>query len=361
MTLKYLLAKEFLQIRRNPFLPKLIFIFPIIIMCVMPWVMNMEVINIVVDVVDNDRSASSQQLVHRIEASNYFIFNGQKPSYNDALKDVERSNADVIVVIPQHFERNQVGGGSPQVLIAANAVNGTKGAMGSIYLSNIVQTSRPQLSPATRLPAETLYLYNKNLNYKLFMIPALMAILIMLMCGFLPALNIVGEKEAGTIEAINVTPVSKWSFILAKLIPYWLIGMVVMTICFVLAWAVYGITSAGSLPLIYLLAVLMALIFSGIGLIISNYNETMQQAMFVMWFIVVCLILLSGLFTPVRSMPQWAQLTTYVNPMHYFIDAIRTVFVRGGDFQSIASQVATLAAFALVVNTWAVWSYKKNH
>ena len=360
MTIKYLIQKEFLQIQRNAFLPKLIIIYPIVIMCVMPWVMNMEIKNIVVDVVDNDHSPLSQRLADRIEASNYFISNGQKDTYQEALEDVEQSKADVIVKIPQHFERDHVNGHNPQVLIAANAVNGTKGNMGAAYLSNIViQHVAPELSALTS-KVSTLYLYNKNLDYKLFMIPSLMAILIMLMCGFLPALNIVGEKESGTIEAINVTPVSKWSFILAKLIPYWVIALIVMTVCFILAWAVYGITSAGSLFLIYLLAILLAFIFSGFGLIISNYNETLQQAMFVMWFFVVCLLLLSGLFTPVRSMPHWAYMTTYVNPMHYFIDAIRTVFVRGGDFQSIAHQVFALLGFATIMDVWAVVSYKKN-
>ena len=362
MTLKYLLRKEFLQIRRNAFLPKLILVFPVMIMCVMPWVMNMEVKNIVVDVVDNDRSTTSTQLVHRLEASDYFVFGGQKANYCDALDDVENSNADVVVEIPPHFERSLVRGEKPRILVAANAVNGTKGSMGTQYASSVVTQ---HLAPARLMDTldkkvSVLYLYNKHLNYKLFMIPSLMAILMMLMCGFLPALNIVGEKENGTIEAINVTPVKKWEFILAKLIPYWLIALVVMTVCFVLAWAVYGLTSAGPLWLVYLLAMLLAFIFSGLGLVVSNYNDTMQQAVFVMWFFVVCLMLLSGLFTPVRSMPHWAYLTTYVNPMHYFIDAIRTVFVRGGDFASVAHQVLALAIIAGVMNTWAVVSYRKN-
>lgn len=361
MTLIYLLRKEILQIRRNAFIPRLILMFPIMMMCVMPWVMNMEVKNIVVDVVDHDRSTLSSQLVHRIEASHYFIFGGQKANYAEALKDVERSAADIIVEIPPHFERDMTRAQAPQILVAANAVNGTKGSMGSAYLGNIITTHIG--GQAAKQPAalvSTLYLYNKHLNYKVFMIPSLMAILIMLMCGFLPALNIVGEKEKGTIEAINVTPVKKWQFILAKLIPYWVIGLIVMTVCFVLAWAVYGITSAGSLALIYLLAMLLALIFSGMGLIISNYNDTMQQAVFVMWFFVMCLLLLSGLFTPVRSMPHLAYLTTYANPVHYFIDAIRTVFVRGGDFSCIAHQVLALAVIAVIMNVWAVTSYRKN-
>ena len=347
--LKYLLQKEFLQIRRNSFMPKIIFIFPIMVMCVMPWVMNQEVKNIRVDVVDIDRTMQSQQLVHQIEASNYFIFNGQKATYQEAMKDIETSKTDIILEIRDG-----------QYLIAANAVNGTKGSIGSTYLSQIVTAHVMPNVSAIQSKANTLLLYNKGQNYKVFMIPALMGILMMMLCGFLPALNIVGEKEKGTIEQINVTPVSKWSFILAKLIPYWIIGLVVLTLCLVLSWLVYGITCQGPLLLVYLLAILLALFFSSFGLIVSNYSDTMQQAMFVMWFFVVCLMLLSGLFTPARSMPDWAYLTTYVNPMHYFVDAIRTVFVRGGTFQSIAHQVLALAAIASIMAIWAVKSYKKN-
>ena len=127
MTLRYLIQKEFLQIRRNAFLPRLIIIFPIMIMCVMPWVMQMEVKNIRVDVVDIDRTTESQRLVHDIEASNYFIFNAMQPTYHEAMKDIERGKADIILEIRDG-----------KYLIAANAVNGTKGAMGSAYLSQIV-------------------------------------------------------------------------------------------------------------------------------------------------------------------------------------------------------------------------------
>ena len=343
--IRYLIQKEFLQIRRNSFMPKIIFIFPIMVMCVMPWVMNQEVKNIRVDVVDNDRSTLSQQLVHRIEASNYFIFNGQKATYKDALKDIETSKADIILEIRDG-----------KYLIAANAVNGTKGSIGSAYLSQIV-TSR---QPISNSQFSIFNLYNKGQNYKVFMIPALMGILMMMLCGFLPALNIVGEKEKGTIEQINVTPVSKWSFILAKLIPYWIIGLLVLSLCLLLSWLVYGITCQGPLLLVYLLAILLALFFSSFGLIVSNYSDTMQQAMLVMWFFVVCLMLLSGLFTPTRSMPDWAYLTTYVNPMHYFVDAIRTAFVRGGTFQDIAHQVMALLILSSIMGVWAVKSYKKN-
>lgn len=370
MILTYLIQKEFIQISRNALLPRLILLFPIAIMCIMPWVMNMEVKNIRVDVVDNAHSVLSQQMVHQIEASSYFVFNGQKATYSDALRDIEKSDADVVLTIPRHFGRDmdlqlQSHGfaiptaQNPQILITANAADPTKGSMGASYLSQIVMQhgSRPS---TLRSQFSTLYLYNKNQNYKVFMIPALMGILLMLFCGFLPTLNIVGEKEAGTIEQMNVTPVGKITFILSKLIPYFIIALFVMTVCFVLSWLIYGITCRGSLPLVYLISILLAMIFSGIGLTISNYSDTMQQAIFVIWFIVVCLMLLSGFFTPVRSMPDWVQYIVAVNPVHYYIDAIRTVFVRGGGMSAIWQEVVALAAFALIMDAWAIVSYKKN-
>lgn len=355
MILRYLIEKEFKQIRRNAFLPKMIIMFPIVIMLVIPWITNLEIKNISLLVVDNDRTTTSQRLVHEMEASNYFIFKGMSSSYDEAVKEMEKGNADIIAVIPQHYSRDLVNARPAHILIASNSVNGTKGSMGAAYLSNIV------VSSTGKLPISVLNLFNTYQDYKVFMIPALMAILLILFCGFMPALNIVGEKEVGTIEQINVTPVGKFSFIMAKIIPYWVIGLVVMTICFILSWAVYGITSAGPLAVIYLLAIIMALIMSSLGLIISNYSSTMQQAMLVMWFCMVCFILLSGLFTPVRSMPDWAQYLTEINPMHYFIDAMRIVFIRGGSLFEIMPQFIALMSFSTVMGTWAVMSYRKNN
>ncbi|MCF2655001.1 ABC transporter permease [Prevotella loescheii] len=358
--LKYLIQKEFLQIRRNSFLPRLIILFPIMMMCVMPWVMNQEVKNIRVDVVDNDRSTLSRQLIHSIEASNCFIFNGQKPTYEAALKDIEKMDADVVMVIPQHFSSDIIKKRNPQVLIAANAVNGTKGSIGASYLSRIITIKVSLSAEIIQSEVSALFLYNKHLNYKVFMIPALFAIVMMLMCGFLPTLNIVGEKEAGTIEQINVTPVPKRAFILAKLIPYWIIALFVIVVCLVLSWLIYDITCQGPLWLVFALAMLLALFWSSFGLVISNYSDTMQQAIFVMWFFVVCMLLLSGLFTPARSMPHAAYLTTYINPMHYFVDAIRTVFVRGGGLNNVAHQIVALLAIGMIMGAWAVRSYKKR-
>lgn len=374
MMLFSLLQKEFIQILRNTFVPKLVVVYPILIICVAPWIMNMEVKNITIDVVDSDHSTTSQRFLHRIEASKYFIFHGQPATYTDALAHLNDGQVDVIMEIPPHYEHDLVASQSsegklkmPSVQIVANAANAQKGGIGTGYLSQIImqmvqeeaktgikvgEMSSPEIS--------VMNLYNRQLNYKVFMIPVLIGLLVMLLCGFLPALNIVGEKESGTIEQINVTPVSKTAFIFSKLLPYWIIGMLVISLCLLLSWAVYGIVSVGSLWLVYLLAMLLALVFSGLGLIVSNYSNTMQQAMLLMWFFVVLMMLLSGMFTPIRSMPIWAQHIVQLNPMQYFVSAIRTVFIRGGNWESIQQQLIILAGFVMLLDGWAVWSYRKN-
>ena len=246
------------------------------------------------------------------------------------------------------------------MLVAANAVNGTKGAIGSLYLSQVIVQAVVPEAQAIREQFHSYTLYNRSQNFKLFMIPALFGIVMMLMTGYLPTLNIVAEKEKGTIEQMNVTPVSRGSFILSKLIPYWLIALLATTMCLLVAWLLYGIVPVGNIAWVYLLVMLLAFFFSSLGLVISNRSDTMQQAIFVMWFFVMNILLLSGLFTPTRSMPAAAYLTTYVNPMSYFIDAMRTVFVRGGNFGSIFHQVVALAVIDSLMGFWAVMSYKKN-
>ena len=347
MTLRYLIQKEFLQIRRNAFLPRLIVLFPIMIMCVMPWVMQMEVKNIVVDVVDIDRSVESQRLVQQVAASNYFIFGGQKATYAEAMKDIEKGRADVILEIRDG-----------KYLIAANAVNGTKGAMGSAYLSQII-TAPAQYAAIPSQPS-VLTLYNKGQNYKLYMIPALFAIVMMLMTGFLPTLNIVGEKEAGTIEQINVTPVGRLEFTLSKLIPYWLVGIVVLTEAILTAGLVYGLWPAGNAGTIYLAALLFALTMSGFAIAVANVSDTMQQCIFVLFFFVMIFMLMSGMLTPLESMPQWAQWLTVVFPPRWFVSIMRAVYLKGTTLAELAPAFLALVSLAVAFCSIAMLTYRKQ-
>ena len=243
--IKYLLEKEFKQLLRNPMLPRILLVFPCIILLVLPWAANFEIKNMNLSVVDNDRSPYSTRLVQKVgDVSN---------SYQEAMQCIEKGDADLILEIPPHFERDLLKTGVAKVLVSANTVNGTKGTLGSSYLSNIVNAYATEIrashsgsiSPSPVINIDTQGRFNPYLDYKVFMVPALMAQLLMMLCGFLPALNIVSEKEFGTIEQINVTPVSKFTFILAKLIPYWVAGMLILTISIILAWLVYGLVPAG--------------------------------------------------------------------------------------------------------------------
>lgn len=369
--IRYLIEKEFKQILRNSFLPKLILIFPCMTMLLMPWAANLEIKNISLNMVDNDHSTLSRRLTDKIAASTYFHLTDVPATYQEAMQAVEKGEADVILEIPQDFEKEWVRGGCPNLLLVVNAVNGTKGGLGNAYLTSIVNDYTAELraeagiglQAAGHIPGievSTLNLYNPNLDYKRFMVPALMVMLLTLICGFLPALNVVGEKEAGTIEQINVTPVRKLTFIVAKLIPYWLIGMLVLSICFLLAWVLYGILPVGHFLTIYTFSLLFLPVVSGFGLVISNYSSTLQQAMFVMWFFMLILILMSGLFTPIYSMPRWAQWISSLNPLRYFVEVMREVYLRGGGFAELLPQLSVLLSFACVFNLWAVWSYRKN-
>ncbi len=370
--LKFLLEKEFRQIRRNSFLPRIILAMPLMIMLVFPWAANQEIKNVKLCVLDNDHSPFSARLIQKIASSGYFKVMDVAATGAEAIKSIESGQADIIFEIQDDFERNLVNEGVGRVMISANSVNGTKGVLGSAYLSSIITDYAEELrneyggqtgAALSEIPSFSVmpqYKFNPHLDYKVFMVPALMVMLLTMLCGFLPALNIVGEKEAGTIEQMNVTPVKKLMFVLAKLIPYWIIGFSVLSICMGLAALVYGILPQGSLLTIFLFATIYILVVSGMGLVISNYSETMQQAMFVMFFFMMILILMSGLFTPIGSMPGWAQAITTVNPLKYFMQVMRLVYLKGSVFGEMIPQFFALCGFAFAFNTWAVLSYRKS-
>ena len=377
MMLKYLLEKEFKQFFRNSFLPKLVVVFPVMVMLVVPWITTMDIRDIRVVIVDRDRSTASGRLIRDIDASAYFLLEEVTDSYDNALRKIEYGTADAIVEIPSGFEKDLTVSGATPVQLSINTVNGTKGTLGGGYLGNIMAdfsqrflsengaalpdvSRQPVPVPVPQIELVTQHRYNPLLDYKAYMIPALMVILLIVMCGFLPTLNIVSEKERGTIEQMNVTPVSRFMFILAKLIPYWLMGMLVLTICMVLAYFVYGMVPKGSILIIYLFSILFILSISGFGLVVSNYSNTMQQAMFVMFFFIMIFQLMSGLLTPIRSMPEWAQWITLFNPPRYFVQMMRLMYLKGGSFSDLLTEFVALSGFVIFFGLWAVASYRKR-
>ena len=193
------------------------------------------------------------------------------------------------------------------------------------------------------------------------MIPALMIMLIVMLCGFLPALNIVGEKETGTIEQINVSPISQLTFTFGKIIPYWIIGLVVISISIVIAWLVYGLIPHGGLTTVYAATALFIIVMSSMAVIFANFSQNMQQVMFVMFFFVMVFILMSGLMTPVQSMPEWAQKITYLIPPRYYVDIMRATYLRGASISDQLFSFLMLATFAVLFAITAILTCKKQN
>ena len=362
---KYLLEKEFKQFFRDPGLPRMALAFPVLMMLVFPFAVSMDIRNINLAVVDGCVSRESSLLVEKCTSSGYFRLVDVCQNPAEAQKLMDANKVDAVLTIMPDFDRQVALGSGLPLGIKLNTVNGTKGSMGSQYLPSCVRMyladkRDPQGSAAPAVDVSEKYYFNPYMDYKLFMVPALIVIAITMITAFLPSLNIVGEKEAGTIEQINVTPVSKTAFIVCKMIPYWTIAFFILTACLVIAWAVFGYVCRGNILWLYLFTVLDIIVMAGLGLLISNYSGNAQQAMFVIWFFAVIFMLMSGIFTPIASMPDWAECITYLNPMRYYADAMRAVFLKGSTPADLWYDIAGLAALGTIMVGLAISSYKKS-
>lgn len=366
--LGYLLEKEFKQFFRNIFLPRVVVIMPFAVLLFFPMVANFEVKKIKLSVVDLDRSSHSINLVKSVEASPYFQIVDYLSCNSRAIESIESNVADMALTIPSHFEKDLMNGVGTKVQIMANAIDGIKGGLGSSYLTTIVTNYSSSIAPQFISGGEVmpptllaLYRFNPFLVYKVYMIPAFTVMMLAIICGFLPTLNIVLEKENGTIEQLNVTPIKRSYFILSKLIPYWLVGFVVITIGILVSWLFYSYLPSGSMLTIYLFTAVFVLAMSGFGLVISNYASTVQQAIFIIFFFVITFIFMSGLYTPIDSMPEWARSLSRFSPLTYMIEAFRSIFLKGSNTRELLAPLLTLLGFALFFNGWAILSYRKSH
>jgi len=369
-TLKFLLRKEFRQIFRDPSILRIILIMPVIQLLILPWAADYEVKNIQLAVVDNDHSEYSRQLINKITSSGYFILTYYSSSYEKSLEKIEKDKADLVLQISAQFEKDLVKENEAKLFIAINAINGVKANLGGAYLRTIIQdynrTVRmewiqlPKFSPETQIEIASSDWFNPLMNYKYFMVPGILVILLTMVGTNLTAINIVKEKEIGTIEQINVTPIKKYHFILGKLIPFWIMGLVVLTIGLTIARLAYGIIPAGSFLTIYVFAAVYLFAVLGLGLLISTYSVNQQQAMLLSFFLMMIFILLGGLYTSIDSMPEWAKWITRFNPVSYFIEVMRMVVLKGSGLADIKSQLLIMSGFAVFLNGWAIISYRKR-
>ena len=369
-TLRYLLQKEFRQIFRDPSILRLIFIMPVIQLIILPFAADYEIKNIKLAVIDHDHSSYSRNLITKIASSGYFILTNYTGSYSEAMGKLEHDKADLILEVPVSFEKEFVKESESKLFLAVNAINGVKAGLGSAYLRSIIQDYNkevrtewiqfPRFDPETNIAVTYSNWFNPSMNYKIFMVPGILVLLLTMVGANLTAINIVREKEIGTIEQINVTPVSKVHFILGKLIPFWILGLAVFTLGLGIARLFYGITPAGSILTVYMFVAVYLLAVLGLGLLISTYADNQQQAMLISFFLMMIFILLGGLYTSIDSMPSWAKAITKANPVSYFIEVIRMVVLKGSGLADIKSQLLTISGFAIVLNGWAILNYHKR-
>ena len=369
-TLKFLLQKEFRQIFRDRAILRMILIMPVIQLLILPWAADYEIKNIRLAVVDQDHSAYSQKLINKITASGYFILTEYTASYTAALQQVETDKADLVLQLPVHFEKDLVKESEAKLFMSLNAINGVKASLGGAYIRSIIQDFNrevratwiqlPRFNPEVQLDVVATNWYNPLMNYKFFMVPGILVILLTMVGSNLAALNIVKEREIGTIEQINVTPVKKYHFIFGKLIPFWVIGLLVLTIGLLLSRFFYGIVPVGSFFTIYIFAAVYLLAVLGLGLLLSTYSATQQQAMMLSFFLMMIFILLGGLYTSIDSMPEWAKWITRFNPVSYFIEVMRMVVLKGSSLADIKYHLLKVFGFAVVFNGWAVINYRKR-
>jgi len=378
--LRFLLRKEFLQIFRDRTIVTMLFVMPLAQMLILANAATFEVKSARLYVVDHDHTPMSRGAVERLVASRRFVPTAASQSQALADEAMLGREVDAILVIPDGFERDIVRTRSAPMQLVLNAEDGAAAAVTQSYASRILADYSAELgaevspmlaSVGARVEAPprrgsgTIDVrqrgwYNAELDYTDFMVPGILVVLVTMVGTLLTAMNIVREKESGTLDQLNVTPVTRSTFIAAKLIPLWSLALLDLALGLLLAWLVFHVPMRGSLVIVFFAAGVYLVAALGIGLWISTVAETQQQAMFVTFSIMLIYILMSGLFTPVSGMPEWAQWIAEASPITHFVRLMREVLLKGAGLADVAGQIGILAITGVVVLTLAVLQYRKT-
>ena len=372
----FLLSKEFRQIRRNPFMIRAIIAVPVLQMLILVPAVTFEVKRIDLAVIDNDRSQASRELVAKLTGSSFFVVAATPASVTEAESMLFSGDADIALVIPPDFSEGLAGVTRPRLQVLVDAVNATSAQLSWSYLTSVVRDfNRDVIVSTGMMPGNTTalsggsvpgisvsprYWYNPTLNYKYYMLPGVLVILITAIGLMMSGLNLVREKESGTIEQINVTPVMKWQLIASKIIPFFIIGLLDLALGLSIGWLAFNIPFEGSLLLFFACAAIFLVAVLGLALFFSTMASTQQQFLFVAFFFVMIFILMSGIFTPTESMPLWAQQFNWVNPVAYLMRINRMVMLKGSGFSDIMRDMGMLTVLAFSYLTLAIRAYRKR-
>lgn len=374
--LLFLLRKEFRQIRRNRFMIRAIIAVPILQMLILVPAITFEIKRIDLAVIDNDRSQASRELVSKLTGSSFFVVTATPATVTEAESMLLSGDADIALVIPPDFSRGLAGVTTPRLQVLADAVNASTAQLSWSYITSVIRDFNREVIVSTgMIPANMAairtgslpgisvsprYWYNPKLNYKYYMLPGVLVILITAIGLMMTGLNLVREKESGTIEQINVTPIMKWQLIASRIIPFFIIGLFDLALGLGIGWLAFNIPFEGSLLLFFACAAIFLVAVLGLALFFSTMASTQQQFLFFAFFFVMVFILMSGIFTPTESMPLWAQQFNLVNPVAYLMRINRMVMLKGSGFSEIMRDMAMLTILALSYLSLAIRAYRKR-
>ena len=368
-TILVIIIKEIKQIFRDKGMLPLIFVMPFIQLIILANAVTFEIKNINFSVVDSDKTEASRNLISKFTANGFFKLyeNAENTAFSE--KSLYENKADISIIIPNNFEKNIITNSKLKLQILVNAIDGSRAQVVQGYATSIVNSFYNNYLQLKKIPynpeTKTIEIvfsnwYNVPLNYKTIMVPGILVILVSIIGMFLASMSIAKEKEIGTIEQLNVTPILKYQLIIGKIAPVWLIGVMEFTIGLIVAVNAFDLTISGSIPLIYLFAGIYLVVMLAFGIIISTISDTQQQAMFLCWFFLVIFILLSGIFTPIDNMPDWAQMISKCIPLTYFIEALRNIMLKASEFKDLSANFYSLLIYAAGLIVFAFWKYKKT-
>ena len=339
-------------------------------MLILVYAANLEVKNADFVVVDFDQSQSSRELINKFSGSPFFRFNGTTFNENEAESLMKNDKADMILKIPYGFEKSLSSEGKSSLLLIFNAINGSAADITSGYAQAVILDFNRGIIAKTyqltnlknigSIQTLTRYWYNDSLDYKHYMAPGILVILVTIIGMFLSGMNLVKEKEIGTTEQLNVTPIKKYQLIAGKLIPFWVIALVDLAFGLLIARIFFALPMEGNLFVLFTYAAIYLIGILGAGLLISTFADTQQQVLFIGFFFMMVFILMGGIFTPVQSMPHWAQVVDIFNPVCYFMEVIRMVLLKGSGFRDITNQILFSLVFGFLMLSFSILKYHKR-
>jgi len=354
----HLMRKEMLELRQDPRLFSVVILSPILQLTLLGYAATTDVKNVPIVIVDADRSTASRALINTFEASANFKIVGMPGSTDDIDRYLDHGEAWMALAIPANFGQAVAAGRLTTLQVAADGTdsNSTTVAMGYAqsliagYSQDLAAAASPSQAAVALVTPEIRVWFNPRLESRDFMIPGILALLLLMVTTNLSAMAIVREKEMGTLEQLSVTPLARWELIAGKLLPYGVIGIIDVVLVLVVAIYWFEVPMRGSIPLLFGMCLIYLLSTLGLGLFVSSISQTQQQAMMTtIFFFMMPMIYLSGFVFPIENMPAWIQPFTYLIPLRYFLVIVRGIFLKGIGLEVLWPQALALFTWGAVV------------